>query len=68
MSWLHLIAEEGNDAPASGRGMAGARGQSIFNILYFSEEPQPIKAIFSGGGKTKKDFLCATPCDMKMDG
>ena len=34
-------------------------------LLYFRGKPRPIKVIFSGWGKTKKGFLCATLCDMK---
>ena len=59
------------NAPASGRGMAGAgrRVAEAFLIQYFSGELcPPVKAIFSGRGKTIKSFLCAILCDMKMDG
>ena len=39
-----------------------------FNTFVFLWQSQPVKAIFSGRGKTKKGFLCATLCDMEMDG
>ena len=41
---------------------------TLLILLYFCGELRPVKAIFSGRGKTKKGFLCATLCDMKMGG
>ena len=63
LSYLGYNTEEG----AMLRSVAGT-GRSILILSYFCGEPQPVRAIFSGRGKTKKGFLCTTLCDMKMDG
>ena len=56
------------DGPDSGWGWLERMAGAFLILLYFCGEPGPIKAVLSGQGKTKKGFLCATLCDIKMNG
>ena len=65
---LHKLFQERGDALTSGWGWPEHVARAFLILSYFCGKPWPIKAIFSGQGKTKEDFLCATLCDMKIDG